>query len=95
MASSIVFPLLSCNLNLLKKCIVSSTAMPKATVKMIEVEALSGIPTNPMTAAAMSKGNILAINEIRTIVRLLKSKAIMILTAAKATAKPLNKLERK
>ena len=43
-ASLTDLPFMSSNLNLPKRCMVSSTAIPKAMVKMMEVLVLTSIP---------------------------------------------------
>ena len=55
---------------------VSSTDIPKATLKTRIVEGLSGIPENPITPAVMIRGKMLGIKEITIILNDRNKKAI-------------------
>ena len=60
-------PLLRASLNLLKKWIVSSTAIPNITAKTIDTPASNSIPINPNKAPAKSNGKTFGISEIISI----------------------------
>ena len=59
-----------------KKCIVSSTDIPKAILKTNIVEGFKGIPVKPITPAVIINGSKFGINEIRIILNDLNKKAI-------------------
>ena len=64
--SSIFKPLFLASLNLLKKWIVSSTAIPKIIAKTIEIPASNSIPKKPKTAPANNNGIKFGIIEMIT-----------------------------
>tara|TARA_Y100001934_G_C12100323_1_gene653618 strand:+ start:363 stop:854 length:492 start_codon:yes stop_codon:yes gene_type:complete len=80
------------DLNLDKKCIVSSTAIPKAIEKVIAVAGLSSIPKNPITAPAKRSGIIFGIIETRDNFIDLNNIFIEINITIKAIIKLFNKL---
>ena len=92
--SSMLSPLFLANLNLLKKWMVSSTAIPKITAKTIEIPASNSIPTKPNNAPAISNGMIFGNREITNNLKFRNRITIKRLTITTAIPKPNKRLLR-
>ena len=86
------FPFDSSILSLFKKCNVSSTAIPKAMVNIIEIEMFMSTPKYPIIPPINIRGNILGTRAISIILNDLKIIPTIIITTKNAMTNPCSRV---